>query len=147
MFCETFSPVRSSIPSGVDRRDDAMLGQLLEKVKALGVPILGIISDKEKAIVSAVGRVFPGVPHQYCHLHFLKNIAKPMESDLAALGGAMKDLLTDIRRLDRDLEARAQTYDSTPAEKEMAQSLIKAARAAASVSGDAVLDPGPTETL
>jgi hypothetical protein len=127
----------------VDRRDDAMLGQLLQKVKALGVPVIGVISDKEKAIVSAVGRVLPGVPHQYCHLHFLKNIAKPMESDLATLGGAVKDLLTDIKRLDRDLQARAQACDSSPAELEMAQSLVKAARAAASVSGDAVLDPAP----
>jgi hypothetical protein len=127
----------------VDRRDDVTLGKLLEKVKALGVPVLGVISDKEKAIVSAVARVFPDVPHQYCHLHFLKNLAKPMESDLTGLGTAVKDVLTDVKRLDRDLQTLAQAHGSSPAEVAMAQSLTKAARAAGSVSGDAVLDPAP----
>jgi hypothetical protein len=131
----------------VDRRDDTKLGELLEKIKALGVPVLGVISDKEKAIVSAVARVFPDVPHQYCHLHFLKNLAKPMDSDLAALGTAVKEVLTDIKRLDRDLQTQAETHRSSPAELAMAQSLVKAARAAGSVSGDAVLDPAPLKRL
>jgi hypothetical protein len=125
----------------VDRRDDSRLGQLLEKVKALGVPVLGVISDKEKAIVSATARVFPDVPHQYCHLHFLKNLAKPMDSDLASLGMAVKDVMTDIKKLDRILLDESKALDSSDAELAMAQSLLKAARAAGTVSGDAVLDP------
>jgi hypothetical protein len=127
----------------VDRRDDIKLGELLEKIRALGVPVLGVISDKEKAIVSAVARVFPDVPHQYCHLHFLKNVAKPMDSDSAGLGTAVKDVLTNVKRLDRDLQTLAEVHGSSPAELAMAQSLAKAARAAGSVSGDAVLDPAP----
>jgi hypothetical protein len=125
----------------VDRRDDARLGEMLVNVKRLRVPVLGVISDKEKAIVSAVARVFPKVPHQYCHLHFLKNLAKPMEADLATLGSAIKDVLTEVKHLDRDLKTLAEAHGSSSAEIAMAQSLLKAARAAGSVSGEAVLDP------
>jgi hypothetical protein len=125
----------------VERRDDIRLGELLQKVRALGVPLLGIISDKEKAIVSAVSQVFPGVPHQYCQLHFLKNLAKPMESDLALLASGIKDVLTALKRLDREIEDRAAKAQSSPAEVKVAKELLKAAKAAGSASGDAVLNP------
>jgi hypothetical protein len=129
----------------VERRNDTRIGELLEKVKALGVPIAGVISDKEKAIVSAVEQVLPGVPHQYCHTHFLKNAVKPMEGDLATLGAAVKDITTDIRRLSRELDDQATECESTAAELEVARELLAAAKAAGTTSGDGILAPPPVK--
>lgn len=55
--------------------DASLLPPYLRKIKALGVPIAGVISDGQKIIFSAVREVFPGVPHQLCQLHFLKDFA------------------------------------------------------------------------
>ena len=62
------------------------LSVFLSPIKAqfeqLEVPIQGIISDKEKAMVQAIEDTFPGTPHQLCHTHFLANVTEPaMKSD------------------------------------------------------------------
>lgn len=41
-----------------------------------------VISDKEEAIVSAVKAVMPGVRHQLCQWHFLKNLGKAIMGEL-----------------------------------------------------------------
>jgi hypothetical protein len=56
--------------------DAATLAGHLREVKALGVPVTGIISDAQNIIVQAVAKVFPGVPHQLCRIHFLRDFAK-----------------------------------------------------------------------
>lgn len=48
----------------------------LRQIKALGIPITGVISDAQEIILSAVEKVLPGVPHQLCQIHFLKDFAK-----------------------------------------------------------------------
>ncbi len=57
--------------------DAASLKELLQPIAALGLPILGVVSDAQKAIRLAVEALFPGVPHQLCHFHFLRDIALP----------------------------------------------------------------------
>jgi hypothetical protein len=54
------------------------LEKLLQGVIDLGYPILGVVSDKEEAILSTVAARLPNVPHQLCHYHYLKNLALPM---------------------------------------------------------------------
>jgi hypothetical protein len=56
--------------------DAATLAGHLRELKALGVPVTGIISDAQNIIIQAVGEVFPGVPHQLCRIHFLRDFAK-----------------------------------------------------------------------
>src|SRR5262245_7840143 len=41
----------------------------------LSVPIVGIISDGQLSIRGAVAEVFPDVPHQLCHFHYLREAA------------------------------------------------------------------------
>jgi len=57
------------------------LAELLQSVKGFldnnGIPIHGVVSDKEASEVAAINAVFPGVPYQYCQFHFLRDIAKP----------------------------------------------------------------------
>src|ERR1051325_1596241 len=40
------------------------LQKLIEEVKALEVPILGVVSDKQESICLAIARALPGVSHQ-----------------------------------------------------------------------------------
>ena len=55
------------------------LGALLREVKqALGVPIVGVISDGQPSIRCAVATALPEVPHQLCHFHYLREAAKPV---------------------------------------------------------------------
>jgi len=47
----------------------ALLTEVKEQLKQIGVPVKGVISDGQETIGSAVAFVFPGVPHQLCQLH------------------------------------------------------------------------------
>jgi hypothetical protein len=54
------------------------LADLLRPVRAAGVPVLGVVSDAQAALRLAVADVFPGVPHQLCQWHALKEAAEPL---------------------------------------------------------------------
>lgn len=45
-----------------------------------GVPIIAVISDKQKNIVNAVKQFNPDLPHGYCHYHFLNHVVEPIAS-------------------------------------------------------------------
>ena len=52
--------------------------QLLDEVLGLGLPIVGVVSDKQESICLAVRHKLPTVPHQICQYHYLKDVAKPV---------------------------------------------------------------------
>jgi transposase len=54
------------------------LADLLRPVRAWGLPALGVISDCQASIRLAVADVFPGVPHQLCQYHALREAAEPL---------------------------------------------------------------------
>ena len=74
---------------------------LLEGVRDMGVPVLGIVTDKEKGLVPAVTHVFPDKPYQFCHTHFLKNCARPLADDTSALGKGVRRRASEVRKLGR----------------------------------------------
>lgn len=80
---------------------------LLERVRSMDVPVIGVVTDKEKGLVPAVERVFPGVPYQFCHTHFLKNCAKPLEDDLSALGASVRRRAEAVRKVSKELASSA----------------------------------------
>ena len=47
-------------------------------VARLGKRVRLWISDKQKAFVTCIAEVFPGVAHRYCKNHFLRDLAKPV---------------------------------------------------------------------
>src|SRR5574341_1518793 len=49
--------------------------RVLQPVKALGYRLRGVVSDDEKALQIAVVHVFPGVRHQTCQVHCLRDAA------------------------------------------------------------------------
>src|SRR3954451_8966941 len=51
---------------------------LREVVAAVGVPVAGVISDGQTSIRRAVEQALPGVPHQLCQFHFLREAAHPI---------------------------------------------------------------------
>ena len=81
------------------------LTALLDEVtEALPMPIRGVISDGQKTIRKAVARCVPGVPHQLCQFHYLREAAKPLvEADRHAKT-ALKKLVRGVRPIERALE-------------------------------------------
>ena len=73
------------------------LADLLEVAKnKCPVPIVGIVSDKEDALVKACGEIFPGVRHQYCQFHFLSNVAKPVTEGDRSLKRGLRSEINNI---------------------------------------------------
>ena len=89
-------------------RDD--LARLITEVKeALGVPIVGVISDGQDSIRKAVAKALSGVPHQLCHFHYLREAAKPIfEADRHAKK-ELKKRVRGVRPLERTVEGRDDT--------------------------------------
>ncbi len=86
---------------------ESELVPLLEEVRrALPVPILGVVSDGQHSIRNAVASALPGVPHQLCQFHYLREAAKPVyEADRHAKK-ELKKHVRGVRPIERALEAR-----------------------------------------
>lgn len=55
------------------------IATLLAEVRdALAVPITGVLSDGQDTIRKAVAQELPGIPHQLCHFHYLREAARPI---------------------------------------------------------------------
>lgn len=84
------------------------LAKLLGEVKgALGdVPIAGVVSDGQTSIRKAVAEALPGVPHQLCHFHYLREAALPVyEADRHAKV-QLKKQVRGVRPIERRVEGR-----------------------------------------
>jgi hypothetical protein len=86
---------------------EADLGALISEVKAgLSVPISGVVSDGQHSIRNAVASALPGVPHQLCHFHYLREAAKPIyEADRHAKK-ELKNRVRGIRPIERAVDER-----------------------------------------
>jgi hypothetical protein len=96
----------------------ADLARLIAEVRrALPVPITGVISDGQDTIRKAVARTLPGVPHQACHFHYLREAAKPIyEADRHA----KKELKKRVRGV-RPIERAAGEEEGTGQDDEEAE--------------------------
>src|SRR3712207_4422908 len=102
--CLTGEPLLArSLLSGTE----ADLAALLREVKgALPVPILGIVSDGQQSIGRAVASALPGIPHQLCQFHYLREAARPIyEADRHAKK-ELKKVVRGVRPLERAVEGR-----------------------------------------
>ena len=89
------------------------LAPLLNEVaEAIGVPVVGMVSDGQTSIRRAVARALPGVPHQLCQFHFLREAALPVfEADRHA----KKELKKQVRGV-RPIERAVEGCDEAQAE-------------------------------
>jgi hypothetical protein len=84
------------------------LATLLTEVKdALGdVPIAGVVSDGQMSIRKAVALALPGVPHQLCHFHYLRESATPVYEADRHIKVQLKKKVRGIRPIERQVEGR-----------------------------------------
>lgn len=86
----------------------ADLAGLIREVKAaLSVPIAGVISDGQHSIRKAVAAALPGVPHQLCHFHYLREAARPIYEMDRHAKKELKKRVRNIRPIERQVEAKA----------------------------------------
>jgi hypothetical protein len=85
----------------------ADLAALLREVQEwLPVPIRGVISDGQLSIRCAVRAALPGVPHQLCQFHYLREAALPIyEADRHAKK-ELKKQVRGVRPLERAVEGQ-----------------------------------------
>lgn len=109
-------------------RDD-LAALLSEVAQALPVPITAVVSDGQTSIRKAVAKALPGVPHQLCHFHYLREAARPIaEADRHA----KKELKKRVRGI-RTLERKADGEDD--AEAEIVRAYCQAVRSALTDDG------------
>jgi hypothetical protein len=81
--------------------------RLFEKAKsvvdALGKPVRAWVSDKQKAFVTCVAQLFPGVPHRYCANHFLRDLAKPILEKDSRAKVTMRRKVRGLRAIEKEL--------------------------------------------
>ncbi|SRR5579871_5283575 len=106
------------------------LAELIGQVRdGRTVPIVGIISDGQHAIRKAVAQALPGVPHQLCQFHYLREAARPLyEADRHAKK-QLKKRIRGVRPIERSLESRSD------AEAEAARGYCDAVRSALTDDG------------
>ena len=106
---------------------------LREVASAVGVPVAGVVSDGQTSIRRAVEQALPGVPHQLCHFHFLREAALPIfEADRHA-----KTVLKKHVRGVRPIERAAEQAGDPPAA--VVQGYCAAVRSAITDDGQAPL--------
>lgn len=129
------------------------LVELLERVKAMEVPVIATVSDKETGLLPAMAAVFPGAPQQYCQTHYLKNCAEPLKPDLNELGKSVKrraKAVQNVTKLIRGRRRRAAlkkkaevvATEASPKAAGAANPGAVVAAAVALVTASATIDPG-----
>jgi hypothetical protein len=84
------------------------LAVLLKEVHQalLPIPIAGVVSDGQWSIRKAVRSALPGVPHQLCHFHYLREAALPIyEADRHAKK-ELKKQVRGVRPIEREVEGQ-----------------------------------------
>jgi hypothetical protein len=101
----------------------AEVRKLLEQARAwaerLGKPVQSWISDKQDAFVKEIARVFPGVPHRYCHNHFLRDVAAPVLEVDSHAKVQMRAKVRGLREVEADILKRGKPKKGSPDEAVM----------------------------
>src|SRR5207244_2342598 len=105
-----------------------------EVLQMLPVPVVGVISDGQRSLRKAVASALPGVPHQLCQFHYLREAGHFIfEADRHAKK-ELKKQVRGVRPIERQLEGR------TDAEAVATRAYCLAVRSALTDDGRAPLD-------
>lgn len=127
----------------VERLDSAegvlteLLSKMFAKVKACGLPVLGIITDKESSLVAAAREIFPDVPHQFCQAHYLKNLGIPLEAGLSDIGKCVRSVVKESKQAERAFKDAEATED----ERHLARELCRVVQIGGKTRGDNITNP------
>jgi hypothetical protein len=98
-------------------RKEVLIG-LLMKVKALDLPILGVISDAQDTVRQAVAELWPEVPHQVCHFHVLREASRPLFAlDHTTRTQVRKGIQKKLRAFQADTQRRLPHSEQKPAQQ------------------------------
>ena len=101
----------------VSSSETAVMKSLLAPVVALGVPVLGTITDAQESELLAVEQLWPKVPHQVCQFHALRNAVKPaFEADRKVKTALRKHLQPKVKAVRKQLQGLMR--EAEPAEAE-----------------------------
>jgi hypothetical protein len=67
----------------------------------VGKPVRAWMSDKQDAFVTAIADEFVGVPHRYCHNHFLRDVAQPVLDMDSQAKVKMRSKVRGLRAIER----------------------------------------------
>jgi hypothetical protein len=83
-----------------------LLREVANALAAIGIPVVGVVSDGQSPIRLAVATIWPDVPHQLCHFHYLREAALPIyEADRHAKK-ELKKTVRGVRPIERTVEGR-----------------------------------------
>lgn len=111
-----------------------LLEEAVSLCRKLEFPIRGVITDGQHSIRNAVANVLPGVPHQLCHIHYLREAAKPISDADRYAKKELKKHVRGVRLIERALEGR------TDEEAEAVRGYCLAVRSALTDDGQPPLD-------
>ena len=112
---------------------DDLAPLLREVADGIGVPVEGVVSDGQTSIRRAVAAALPGVAHQLCQFHFLREAANPIyEADRHAKK-ELKKQVRGVRPIERATEGRSDV------EAEIVRGYCAAVRSAITDDGRAPL--------
>src|SRR5436190_4737120 len=81
--------------------------QILAPILALGITVLGTISDAQKAEIKALVELWPDVPHQTCHFHALRDAGElAMAEDRQVKKEIRKKMQPHVRNLRKEIKGQ-----------------------------------------
>jgi hypothetical protein len=89
-----------------------LAGLITQVRRAVPVPITGVVSDGQGSIRKAVAKALPGVPHQLCHFHYLREAAKPISEADRHAKKELKKRVRGIRPIERQAEKEPDDNDA-----------------------------------
>jgi hypothetical protein len=94
----------------VSSSETAVMKALLAPVVALGVKVLGTITDAQESELKAVEELWPKVPHQVCQFHALRDASKSaFEADKQVKTAMRKRLQPKLRAVRKQIKKRLST--------------------------------------
>lgn len=82
----------------IDQADTPHLRKWLTECRALldGLPVLALLSDQEKALVTALRTVWKEAKHQLCQMHFMQNLSEPVHREDQKMRQNLRDQLSGL---------------------------------------------------
>src|SRR5438876_10816655 len=94
----------------VTSSETAVMKALLTPVVALGVKVLGTITDAQESELKAVEELWPQVPHQVCQFHALRDASQgAFEADKAVKTAMRKQLQPKVRAVRKQIKQHLPT--------------------------------------
>ena len=110
------------------------IAALYYEIKEMGLPIVGIISDKQASLRLGAREVFPEIPHQYCQFHYLRNISKDFEDNDRRLRKDIRKAFRGIYNTTKTMDVHVKKGDCNGKEYEKLKELFEILKASSRIS-------------